>query len=820
MVGLQLQNGQTSTLAAREITFGQQFAARQVPSGKGLVAMIGGVTVPVQMDVKTRYADGSVRTAVLTLQQPALAANSSTAVMLALGTASAAPPVDIAALTNPANYNVTVTLSGITEHSGSSSVKIADQSFNLGALLKQALASGKVSYWLQGPQATQVEFQTTLPGTPLRLVFDVTRYADGTTSTDVQFNNDIAMQASLGNQTTSLSYNVAIQQNGASVLQQNGITQWQYQTWQQQFWSNGAPLVNVQHDIAALEKTGLIQNFDLNLGVAGSVINNEASHLGGANFGILGPGDITKNMTWTAGRPDIGPQPRWVATWLVSQNGAAQTYMLAQANAAGAIPWHLYDPTTGNYVTATNYPTLWVTPRTGPTQAPTTLEQSGWVPDPSHQPDSDYIAYLATGDRYYLDQLNAQAAYDILAENPVGRQQSAGIVDDLKAPPRAQAWSLREIVEAAAANPDGSPMKAYFTQIAANNISYLLSQIPQLTAAEGAVSGWFPPIGGGVPGATTPWQQDFMATTFGLAAGLGIPGAAQVLAWQTNFLAGLFTNDAAGFPATDGVQYLLQVADPKTLTPYTTWAQVEAGSQAQGLLKNPPGVPFKSADYQASAKAALAESITWTGSTKAMQAYGWLLANATAASPAYDQSQPSEDIVPRLTDGNLLTASMVFIRNDVGAMPVSISGTGSDQLIYEKGSAPATITGGAGIDILFGGSGSTTLIGGGGNDDLYAGSGRTVFQPGAGSDFMQAGTGAATFDLSVTDIGNDLIAGFKLATDRLSIVGDAPGSAALTTLLKGATQDASGNAVLHLAAGHDVTLLGIAQTQLAPALFS
>src|SRR6185437_7032984 len=164
----------------------------------------------------------------------------------------------------------------------------------------------------------------------------------GTTSTDVQFNNDIAMQASLGNQTTSLTYNVSIQQNGASVLQQNGITQWQYQTWREQFWSNGAPLVNIQHDIAALERTGLIQNYDLNLGVAGSVINNEASHLGGANFGILGPGDITQNMTWTAGRPDIGPQPRWVATWLISQNGLAQNYMVAQANAAGSIPWHLY----------------------------------------------------------------------------------------------------------------------------------------------------------------------------------------------------------------------------------------------------------------------------------------------------------------------------------------------------------------------------------------------------------------------------------------------------------------------------------------------
>ena len=54
------------------------------------------------------------------------------------------------------------------------------------------------------------------------------------------------------------------------------------------------------------------------------------------------------------------------------------------------------------------------------------------------------------------------------------------------------AWSLREVVEAASANPDGSAMKAYFTQIAANTIQYLLSQLPTWTAQEGQLAGWFP----------------------------------------------------------------------------------------------------------------------------------------------------------------------------------------------------------------------------------------------------------------------------------------------------------------------------------------
>ncbi len=387
------------------------------------------------------------------------------------------------------------------------------------------------------------------------------------------------------------------------------------------------------------------------------------------------------------------------------------------------------------------------------------------------------------------------------------------MVANLKDPVRAEAWSLREILEAAAANPDGSAMKAYFTQIATNNIQYLLSQLPALTAQEGQIYGWFGQTVSQSPGATAPWQQDMMATTMGLAASLGVPGAVQVLKWQTNFIAGRFTNAAAGLPPTDGEEYVTAVADPKTEIDYTTWAQVEASSRAAGYFTNAPGTLLNDGEYQSLAKAALAESFTWTGSTQALQAYGWLLANATTG------PYTSDDIVPRLSDGQLLTSTMVFILNGTGAAPRTINLTNADQLVYEKGSEPVTIVGGAGIDILFGGSEITTLIAGNNNDYLFAGSGPTTLQSGNGADFLQAGAGPDTFDLSPRDIGADLIAGLKPRTDRLHVSGASPGSAALHQLIANATQDVSGNAVLHLAPGHDATLLGIRPSQVSAALF-
>jgi Ca2+-binding RTX toxin-like protein len=162
---------------------------------------------------------------------------------------------------------------------------------------------------------------------------------------------------------------------------------------------------------------------------------------------------------------------------------------------------------------------------------------------------------------------------------------------------------------------------------------------------------------------------------------------------------------------------------------------------------------------------------------------------------------------------------MVFILNDTGAASRTINLTGSDQLVYEKGSEPVTIVGGSGIDIMFGGSGVTTLVAGNNNDYLFAGSGPTTLQSNGGTDFLQAGTGPDVFDLSPSDIGTVLIAGFKLETDRLHVIGASPGSASLNQLIAATTLDMGGNAVLQLAPEHDVTLLGVGLSQVGTALF-
>ena len=389
----------------------------------------------------------------------------------------------------------------------------------------------------------------------------------------------------------------------------------------------------MQHDVLALERTGLIQAYDQTTGIAASLINGEATAMTGAGFGILGNAQITQYMPMTGGRGDIGPTTLGNAAWLVTQNQTAARYALAQADAAGSIPWHLYDPKNGVYVRVTDYPLLWPDGRAvgngeiDLTQSLPPSEQTGWWPDPTHAPDLDYIPYLMTGSRYYLDQLNAEADYDVVSTWPAIRQGAQGLVAFSDTQARTQAWSIREIAEAAAANPDGSAEKSYFATILNNNFNFLLSEAA--AAHQGQSSGWIP-AGGGVGR---------------IRHGSRI-SSLQPLPWRPSRACRAQNNCWSGRPISSrdvfslrlrvstrpmASTYYLEMFDPSVgqSSPYQTWAQIAQLTQATAGPPSPPG--NWDGAYSAGARAALAGDITVTASPDAIHAYGIVVANSPSA---------------------------------------------------------------------------------------------------------------------------------------------------------------------------------------------
>ena len=258
IVGMALQNNSSADIAARPLTFGQVFVSGQVPATANLVAIIKGVSQPVQMDVKTTNPDGSVRMSVLTLQQPAIPANSSINLMISSAGTTPGTALTLAAIPG---YSFVVDLTftdGTTFHSDVAQAVIA--------------AASKASYWMKGPQAVKARIDIPIKSS-MHLVVDVTKYADGSTATDAQFNNDISMSTVGG----TLSYTANINFNGK--VTSFNLTHYQYQNWHRVFYSAGKPEVNIQHDVAYLIKAGAVLPYNLAMGVSASVLQSYAQQM-------------------------------------------------------------------------------------------------------------------------------------------------------------------------------------------------------------------------------------------------------------------------------------------------------------------------------------------------------------------------------------------------------------------------------------------------------------------------------------------------------------------------------------------------------------
>ncbi|NKE45446.1 hypothetical protein HB662_11720 [Roseomonas frigidaquae] len=640
--GLVLQNAGGGPLAAGIATFGQVFQQGEVPAGASLVAQQGGTALPVQMDVKTRYEDGSVKMAVLAVQRPALAAGESVDLVLAaVSTASAPPALDLA--------------QGLTGHSFTVDIAIqggATLQVDVLAELRAALADGSASFWQQGALTSEARVEIDLPGSQ-RMVFDVAVFKGGGFAVEAQFNNDQAMQASGGR----VQYDVTVTMDG-KVAAQETLDQGQYQNWHQGFASNthdggqgiGSPAqgwLNIQHDIAWLQDAGAVARYDLDQSVNPSLLNGYANAIKAAGWDEpLDANGVTTYMPGTGGRPDIGFTTLPNTVWLLTQDARAAAYAMGQAEAASAVPWHFWDAENGTWLNTDAYPKLWLDARGGtgtPGDANSTGltqqvdGQTGWHTDAAHQPDLSYVPYLMTGERWMLDNLQAQAVWSILSYWPDPRGDgNDNVIDGSQV--RAAAWSLRQVDEAARVSPDGSAEQAFFQEASDANYAWLVSKIPEWTAMQGESHGWVPGDYG-TPGAMPPWQQDYFASTVIAATRNGNADARTFLEWQTNFLVGRFMSEDQGFEARDGAAYLIATSDPQSGRIYTSWAEIGAQTEALGWSNGDSGWARSEGDYAQLALATLAGIYEITGSAEAKQAYELLIAEKAPFSTPADYTR-------------------------------------------------------------------------------------------------------------------------------------------------------------------------------------
>ncbi len=138
LVGLIIENLAAHPLPASPVTFGQAFLPGHMPAKAGMVARIDGKDVPVQVDAKTTYPDGSLRMAVLSLTAPPMPAHAKAPMMLVAAAPASGNAVDLARLADGKAYDLSIDLT-FHQEDGTTAP------FHLDAapLLAKALAEGK-----------------------------------------------------------------------------------------------------------------------------------------------------------------------------------------------------------------------------------------------------------------------------------------------------------------------------------------------------------------------------------------------------------------------------------------------------------------------------------------------------------------------------------------------------------------------------------------------------------------------------------------------------------------------------------------------------
>jgi hypothetical protein len=572
VTNVRLQNTGTAAQTSVPVTFGQVFAVGHVRTTDVMVGRLEDNTmVALQMDVKARHADGSVRHAIFSAIIPAIGANATRTMSLAKNATAtnvvASLPNDL--LANGFTASASATIAG---------VKYA-------ASADQLLKAGAKSTWLAGPVANEWHVSaplTTVSGVAhphLTARFAVRYYsAIKKARVDVTIENNWAYQASPQN----FKYNAEVIVGGKSVYAKTDLTHLTQARWRKLFWWGGdAPTVDAQLNTPYLIASRAVPNYDQTVRIGETALSGMASRSAGSTSEPMGAGLALPYMPTTGAHEDIGILPGWTTSYVMTMDKRAREAMLITGDGAGSFSMHYRDQNTDRPVSLSNYPYMSLYGRVGDTYNPV-AKRTEWFPacggdcstpytfDISHQPSLAYVPYLVTGDYYYLEEMQFWAMLDTFASNPAYRENIKGLV--IPEQLRGQAWALRTLAQAAYITPDNDVLKADLVTLMNNNLDWYNATYSNNASANKLgipVHGYS--IAYNNDTAIAPWMDDFFTSAIGHAAELGFEKAKPLLAWKAKFPVGRMT--APGVCWVMGSPYSLTIRDSAAKPVYDTLLQ-------------------------------------------------------------------------------------------------------------------------------------------------------------------------------------------------------------------------------------------------------
>ncbi|WP_229751351.1 hypothetical protein [Undibacterium terreum] len=584
ITNVRIQNTDTVSRTQTNVplTFGHIFAQGDVPNANALYGKLSdGTVVPLQVDVKAKHPDGSVRHAIISSMLTSLPYNQTLAITLIK---AATPTAPSAASATPASLLAAGFTAGVN-------ITLNGQLYTASAdsLLKTAQAKT----WLSGPLVNEWQVFAPLKNAQgvahphLTARFAIRSYTGlNKARVDVTLENNWAYEPN----PQDFAYDAQILVGGQTVYSKTGLTQYHHTRWRKVFWWGVSPLTNIQHNTSYLIASKAVPNYDQSFAVAQASLATLASQFSGAVTEPMGPGVAIPYMGQTGGRPDMALLPGWATMHLLSMDKRARDATLGTADLAGSWSIHYRDRTTDKPISIKDYPYATTNNRTTTLNPATKKDEFLPVPassanpnsaDTAHEPGFAYLPYLLTGDYYYLEELQFWATYNMLVFAGAYRNYDQGIFlgDQI----RGQAWDLRTLGEAAYITPDSDTLKAYFTSTLTSNLDWYNAQYTNNSSANllGVIVNGYALEYNDSRG-MAPWQDDFFTSAVGHIAELGFTKANPLLTWKAKFSISRMT--APGFCWIDGSLYALNIRSSSTDPSfYKTIAEAYNATEITGL---------------------------------------------------------------------------------------------------------------------------------------------------------------------------------------------------------------------------------------------
>lgn len=486
----------------RPISIPRAFRQGEIPNFAK--ASIDGKPLLTQCDVKNRWPDGSLKYAIVSFVTPNLPGKGS--VVVSFSNQESGNNSGYASKDEMLNQDYDFD-AAIEMQSGSTQTVRA----------REMLSKGAYRYWLQGPVVTAVIIEDRTPersfdkdfgdgSKALHPIFEAWFYPASKKVFVAYTVENIWASSDVSRSMRDLSYGLTLRAGAAApkvkfsepVFKHIGRTR-----WHKRYWVGDDPgSVRVDHNFAYWTSTHAIPNWDTSIRVTSALVSSRTGvdsatdRIEGNDKGI---GFYEKYLIQGGASDWIGLATTWDILYLYSMDDRLLRSSLGNADLAGRIPWNFREADsgagTGHFFDATGKVntfgrivsvnarkrvTLGDLPQTcsgglGKDEIKTgAINDEGWTTTRDHMPDVAYIPYLFSGQYYYLESLQLQAAYIIgfklgCVEESYTRQGDEGFLHDTQI--RGDAWGFRTLAYAAFISPDGTPEKSYFEDKLLNNVA-------------------------------------------------------------------------------------------------------------------------------------------------------------------------------------------------------------------------------------------------------------------------------------------------------------------------------------------------------------